>query len=95
MTVKCITPIQKAVIAHQYSFIKVPVKDLAADHQVSTRTINRVLVELGVAPVRRNKKLILVVPTIQPQPTLIQKMKDFLKVFFTKNTANIDAQSPK
>lgn len=95
MTVKCINQTQKAIIAQQYAFIKVPVKDLASDYKVSTRTINRVLVELGVAPVRRKKKPIPVEPVVQPKQTFVQKMKSFLKFFFTKKTNKIDDQSCK
>jgi len=87
MTVKCITKTQKAIIAQQYCFIKVPVKSLAQDYQVSTRTIHRVLVEQGVAPVRRSRKVIINQPVEIIQPvslTFKQKVIKALKAFFSK-----------
>lgn len=100
MTVKIITEIQKHVIVHQYTFMKVKVKDLAADYKVSRRTINRVLVEMGVAPVRKPKAVPLYtkqveLPITMVEPTLMDKVSGFFKSIFGKKQQQTNVQAIK
>ena len=56
MTVKCLTQAQKDLIAHRYKNKLYSQKELAQMMATSERTINRVLVEYGLAtPVARIK----------------------------------------
>ena len=56
MTVKCLTQAQKDLIAHWYKNKIYSQKELAEKMATSERTINRVLVEYGLAtPVARIK----------------------------------------
>ena len=56
MTVKCLTKAQKDLIAHWYKNKIYSQKELAQKMATSERTINRVLVEYGLAtPVARIK----------------------------------------
>jgi predicted DNA-binding protein YlxM (UPF0122 family) len=48
MTVKCVSPNRKILIAHQYIFLKLSLAEIATEHEVSIRTIQRVLKEQGV-----------------------------------------------
>lgn len=100
MTVRIITDIQKHVIVHQYTFMKVKVKDLAADYKVSRRTINRVLVEMGVAPVRKPKAVPLYteqveLPITMVEPTLMDKVSGFFKSIFGKKQQQTNVQAIK
>ena len=100
MTVKIITEIQKHVIVHQYTFMKVKVKDLAADYKVSRRTINRVLVEMGVAPVPKPKAVPLYtqqveLPITMVEPTLMDKVSGFFKSIFGKKQQQTNVQASK
>lgn len=95
MTVRILTDIQKNVIAYQYSFVKVPVKDLATDYKVSCRTIQRVLVEMGVAPVRKPRAVPLYsvqpeLPITMTEPSFIQKVKEFFKSIFVKKQQQLN-----
>jgi hypothetical protein len=100
MTVRIITDIQKHVIAHQFTFVKVPVKVLAQDYKVSRRTINRVLVEMGVAPVRKPKAVPLYtqqveLPITMVEPTFMEKMKGFFKSIFSSKQQQTNVQASK
>jgi hypothetical protein len=103
MTVRIITDIQKHVIVHQYTFMKVKVKDLAADYKVSRRTINRVLVEMGVAPVRKPKAPPAVplytqqaeLPISMIEPTFMNVVKDVFKSIFGKKQQQTNVQASK
>lgn len=100
MTVRIITDIQKHVIVHQYTFMKVKVKDLAADYKVSRRTINRVLVEMGVAPVRKPKAVPLYteqveLPITMVEPTLMDKVSGFFKSIFSTKQQQTNVQASK
>lgn len=100
MTVRIITDIQKHVILHQYTFMKVKVKDLAADYKVSRRTINRVLVEMGVAPVRKPKAVPLYteqveLPITMIEPTLMDKVSGFFKSIFGSKQQQSNVQASK
>ena len=100
MTVRIITDIQKHVIVHQYTFMKVKVKDLAADYKVSRRTINRVLVEMGVAPVRKPKAVPLYtqqteLPITMVEPTFMEQVKGFFKSIFGKKQQQTNVQASK
>ena len=54
MTVQCLTNLQKNVIVVQYIQKNYNLKELAKQYHTSERTINRVLIEVGVAtPVAR------------------------------------------
>ena len=56
MTVKCLTQAQKDLIVHWYQKKIYNQKELAKNYNTSERTINRVLVEYGLAtPVARIK----------------------------------------
>lgn len=56
MPVKCLSKAQKDLIAHWYMNNKYNQKELAGRSLVSERTINRVLIEYGLAtPVERIK----------------------------------------
>lgn len=56
MTVKCLTEPQKKCIAYAYTRKTMTQKELAENFEVSERTINRVLIEAGLAtPVERIK----------------------------------------
>ena len=56
MAVKCVTEMQKKCIAYAYTRKTMTQKELAENFEVSERTINRVLVEVGLAtPVARIK----------------------------------------
>ena len=95
MTVRIITDIQKHVIVHQYTFMKVKVKDLAADYKVSRRTINRVLIEMGVAPVPKPKAVPLYTQQTElhitmVEPSFIQKVKEFFKSIFVKKQQQLN-----
>jgi hypothetical protein len=100
MTVKILTDVQKHVIVHQYCFVKVKVKDLAVDYKVSRRTINRVLVEMGVAPVRKPKAVPLYtqqveLPITMVEPTFMEAMKEFFKSIFGKKQQQTNVQASK
>lgn len=101
MTVKCLTKEQKQIIAYQFKFIQLSVNDIADEWQRSIRTIHRVLVEEGVAPVRRTRKASTktVVPAAVvvhelPKLTAFENFKCFLKAVFNKKSikANVSAQ---
>ena len=56
MPVRCLTPEEKKDVIKAYSVDKLFLKDIAAAYCVSERTINRVLIEAGLAtPVERIK----------------------------------------
>lgn len=103
MTVRILTDVQKHVIVHQYCFVKVPVKDLATDYKVSRRTINRVLVEMGVAPVRKPKETPAVpmysmqpeLPITMVEPTFMEQVKGFFKSIFGKKQQQPNVQAIK
>ena len=100
MTVRILTDIQKHVIVHQYCFVKVPVKDLATDYKVSRRTIQRVLVEMGVAPVRKPKAVPLYtqqteLPITMVEPTFMEQVKGFFKSIFGTKQQQTNAQAIK
>lgn len=100
MTVRIITDIQKHVIVHQYTFMKVKVKDLAADYKVSRRTINRVLVEMGVAPVKKPKAVPLYTEQVEllitmVEPTLMDKVSGFFKSIFGTKQQQTNVQASK
>lgn len=101
MTVKCLTKEQKQIIAYQFKFIQLSVNDIADEWQRSIRTIHRVLVEEGVAPVRRTRKAsvkkVVPAPIIVhdlPKLTAFENFKCFLKAVFNKKSikANVSAQ---
>jgi hypothetical protein len=100
MTVRILTETQKSVIAQQYSFIKVPVKDLAKDYKVSIRTIQRVLTERGVNQVRKS----IAIPILNRQievlhstdkPGVIGTIKGFFKSIFSSKQQISDDQTTK
>jgi len=100
MTVRILTDVQKHVIVHQYTFVKIKVKDLAADYKVSRRTINRVLVEMGVAPVPKPKTVPLYtqqveLPITMVEPTLMDKVSGFFKSIFGKKQQQTNVQASK
>ena len=100
MTVKILTDVQKHVIVHQYCFVKIKVKDLAVDYKVSRRTINRVLVEMGVAPVRKPKAVPLYteqveLPITMVEPTFMEQMKGFFKSIFSSKQQQTNVQASK
>ena len=100
MTVRIITDTQKQIIAHQYCFVKVKVKDLAADYKVSSRTIQRVLVEKSVAPVRKSKAVPLYTQQTELtitmiEPSFMQRLKEFFKSIFTKKQQQTNVQTSK
>lgn len=101
MTVKCLTKEQKQIIAYQFKFIQLSVNDIADEWQRSIRTIHRVLVEEGVAPVRRTRKpstkTVVPAPIVVhelPKLTAFENFKCFLKAVFNKKSikANVSAQ---
>lgn len=56
MTVRCLTDLQKGAVAHRYRLRMDNQKQLALRFNCSERTINRVLVENGLAtPIERIK----------------------------------------
>ena len=67
MTVRCLTSVQKTVIAQFFSNHAYTVDALARQYHCSARTIHRVLEEQGVAPVRRKR-------TMKPKPILVQEL---------------------
>lgn len=100
MTVRILTDVQKHLIAHQYSFIKLSIKDLAQDHKVSTRTIQRVLIEKGVHQIRKRKS----VPVLSNEaallhstdkPGVIGTIKGFFKSIFGSRKQTSDVQATK
>jgi hypothetical protein len=100
MTVRILTDIQKHVIVHQYCFVKVKVKDLANDYKVSRRTIQRVLVEMGVAPVRKPKEVPLYteqteLPITMVEPTFMDKLKGFFTGIFSSKQQQANVQASK
>jgi phage antirepressor YoqD-like protein len=100
MTVRIITDIQKNIIVHQYTFMKIKVKELAADYKVSRRTIQRVLVEKGVAPVRKPKAVPLYTQQTElhitmVEPTFMEKAKGFFKSIFSSKQQQTNVQASK
>lgn len=100
MTVRILTEIQKSVIAQQYSFIKVPVKDLANDYKVSVRTIQRVLVERGLSKVQKPRALPVLNKQIEilhstDKPGVIGTLKGFFKSIFSSKQQISDDQTTK
>ena len=100
MTVRIINDIQKNNIAYLFTFAKVPVKVLAQDYKVSRRTINRVLVEMGVAPVRKPKAVPLYtqqveLPITMVESTFMEKMKGFFKFIFSSKQQQTNVQANK
>ena len=100
MTVRILTDIQKNIIIHQYTFMKIKVRELAIDYKVSRRTIQRVLVEKGVAPVRKPKA----VPMYSQQtelhitmvePTFMEQVKGFFKSIFGTKQQQPNVQASK
>ena len=89
MTVRILNAVEKTLVAHQYVHENAKVKNLAVDYKVSRRTINRVLVEMGVAPIRKPKAVPLYnvqaeLPITMTEPSFIQKVKEFFKSIFAK-----------
>ena len=76
MTVKCIDSEDKQLIAYQYKYEKQQVKDLALAYQCSARTIQRVLIEYGVSPMRKRH---VKAPLKLPEPTFMETVKSFFK----------------
>ena len=100
MTVRIITDVQKHVIVHQYTFMKVKAKDLSLDYRVSHRTINRVLVEMGVAPVRKSKPIVqhtqqIELPSTIVKSTFMGQVKEFFKSIFSTKQQQINVQASK
>lgn len=102
MTVRILTNVQKHVIVHQYCFVKVKVKDLAADYKVSRRTIQRVLIEMGVQPVRVPKPIAVPLYSVQPElpitmvePSFMEKVKGFFKSIFGTKQQQPNVQAIK
>ena len=80
MTVKCLNETTKSYIAHAYVHENASTDDLAKYNHVSTRTINRVLVEMGVARTPNRKPR--TVQTVAPVPykeNWVQKPLNFTK----------------
>ena len=88
MTVKCLPDIDKTEIAQLYASKLMSSDDLAKCYSVSRRTINRVLVEQGVARTRVYKGRTFVEPVAVeampshhlPELTFWEKVKVFFKV---------------
>jgi len=100
MTVRIINDTYKHVIAHQYTFVKVPVKVLAEDYKVSRRTIQRVLVEMGVAPVRKPKAVTLYTQQVElpiaiVKPSFMKQVKGFFKSIFSSKQQQTNVQASK
>ena len=100
MTVRIITESQKRYIAHQFIFVKVPVKVLVQEYKVSRRTINRVLVEMGAAPVRKPKAVPLYtqqveLPITMVESTFVELVKGFFKSIFSSKQQQTNVQTNK
>lgn len=88
MTVKCLPEIDKIEIAQLYASKLMSSDELSKSYSVSRRTINRVLVEQGVARTRVYKGRTIVEPVAPeampdhhlPELTLWEKIKVFFKV---------------
>jgi hypothetical protein len=93
MTVKKVNEQEKAMIAHMYAYGSTGSDELALKYGVSRRTINRVLVEMGVARTRRVKPkptpveqpTPVVVPVAEPAPVQIEMFPE--QTFFEKSIA--------
>lgn len=89
MTVKILPFEHKTHIAHLYAHENMGTNEIAKLYSVSSRTINRVLVEMGVArtPKRKpkvtapvqSKEVWVQQPITMFEPTLIDKIKTFFK----------------
>jgi 23S rRNA G2445 N2-methylase RlmL len=98
MTVKIINTVDKFFIAHQYSSVKVKVKDLAIEFNVSPRTIQRVLVEMKANKVRKPKQVaeqtIVATQSNQPKKSgIVSSVKGFFASFFRSKQHSNDAQA--
>ena len=91
MTVKIVPFEHKTHIAHLYAHENMSTDDIAKQYSVSPRTINRVLVEMGVAktPRRKPKEQPPVVPLatkevwVQQPITMVEpSLMDTIKGFF-------------
>lgn len=94
MTVKCLTEEQKFLIAHQYAHENQDVKVLATNYQRSRRTIQRVLVEKGVAPVRIRKPKVHKDPEL-PNLTFMETLKCMVKAIFYPKPTQRNVQPSK
>lgn len=100
MTVKKILFEHKTHIAHRYVHENCKTSTLAQEYKVSRRTINRVLVEMGVAPVRKSKAVPLYtqqveLPITMVEPTLMDKVSGFFKSIFGKKQQQTNVQASK
>lgn len=87
MTVKKVSALEKPIVAHFYVHENESTESLALKYGVSRRTINRVLVEMGVArtPRVKLKSTPVVVPVEQPLPIQIEMFPE--QTFFEKSIA--------
>lgn len=100
MTVKKIPYEHKAHVAHRYAHENCKTSTLAEEYKVSRRTINRVLVEMGVAPVRKPKAVPLYtqqveLPITMVEPTLMDKLSGFFKSIFGTKQQQTNVQASK
>lgn len=102
MTVKKVSAIDKMAIAHQYIHENQKTTVLAQQYNVSRRTIQRVLVEMGVQPVRVPKPVAVPLYSVQPElpitmvePTFIEKVKRFFNSIFGSKQQQTNVQSSK
>lgn len=89
MTVKILPFEHKSHIAHLYAHENMSTDDIAKMYPVSSRTINRVLVEMGVARTPKRKPKVsapaqpkevwVQQPISMFEPTLVDKIKAFFK----------------
>lgn len=91
MTVKIIDNVRKAVIAYNYEQGSMTCVEMATEHGVSVRTIQRVLVEMGVNKVINRKPKVQPVPTLTElhiemiEPSFMDKLKNKFKALFSRN----------
>lgn len=92
MTVKIVPFEHKTYIAHLYAHENAKTDVLAQQYSVSRRTIQRILVEMGVAPVRQQRKVPQYttqteLPITMTEPTFMEQVKQFFKsIFSTKHS---------
>lgn len=92
MTVKCLNEQEKSHIAHQYSHENMDVKNIATFYNRSRRTIQRVLVEEGVVPVRTRR------PRVEhklPKRTFMETLKCLIKAVFPFKSKRTHVQTSK
>lgn len=103
MTVKCLNDIEKACIAYNYVHAGASSEELAKENNVSPRTINRVLVEKGVARTPKRKPKVIPAAPVVPlytqqvelpitmvEPTFMEQVKGFFKSIFVKKQQQLN-----